>query len=246
MGMNQMLQLLKQMGGKLYGQNPGALSNSSDFSKAAYIRNLQRELKKKDVLNIPLKELPVIVFDMETTGFYPYNGDRILSIGAVKMIGAEIQKEDLFYRTVKYDVPLSHDIMELTGLTSFELQRAAPLESVLRHFFQFVKSDTLVAHHSSHEKQFMKHASWTILKTNFQHRIIDTSFLTKVIVPEVKYVTLDDWCSYYNIEVSKRHHALYDALATARIWSICIQRVEQMGFRNLKDAYTHIASLPSS
>jgi DNA polymerase III subunit epsilon len=244
MVMNQMLQFIKQMSGKVYGSDVPSISNQTDARKIAYMRDLQRELRKKDVLNIPFSELPIIVFDIETTGFYPYNGDRILSIGAIKMIGSEVQQDQLFYKTIYNESPLAEDIETLTGITAFELRQAAPLDEVLRQFFQFVRSDTLVAHHSSHEKQFMKHASWTALKTSFQHRIIDTTFLTKVVAPKAQHVTLDEWCEYYGVDIGKRHHALYDAVATAKIWSECLKKVEDMGFENLKEAYTHIASLP--
>ncbi len=242
--MNQMLQFIKQMSGKIYGSDLTSLSNQADPRKIAYLRNLQRELKKKDVLSVPFKELPVVVFDIETTGFYPYNGDCILSIGAVKMIGSEVLEDQLFYKTIYNDTPPSQEIVDLTGITGSELKKAEPLDVVLKQFFQFVKSDTLVAHHSSHEKQFMKHASWTALKTSFQHRIIDTTFLTKVMAPEIEHVSLDDWCDHYDVPIGKRHHALYDAVATARLWSKGVQKVEDMGFHNLKDIYTHIASLP--
>ncbi|MGP4039999.1 exonuclease domain-containing protein [Gracilibacillus sp. D59] len=242
MVMNQMLQFIKQMSGKMSDMNP--VTSQTDARKIAYMRNLQRELKQKDVLNTPFKELAVVVFDIETTGFYPYNGDRILSIGAVKMKGSEILKDQLFYKTVYTELPPSEEITALTGITASELSQAEPLPEVLRQFFQFVRSDTLIAHHSSHEKQFMKHASWTALKTSFQHRIIDTSFLTKVVSPEVSLVTLDEWCDHYGVDIGRRHHALYDAAATAKLWSEHMKKVEEMGFTNLKDIYTHIASLP--
>ncbi|UOQ84190.1 exonuclease domain-containing protein [Gracilibacillus salinarum] len=240
--MNQMLHFIKQMSGKM--TDSSVLAGQSDARKIAYMRNLQRELKQKDVLNTPFKDLSVVVFDIETTGFFPYNGDRILSIGAVKMKGAEILEDQLFYKTIYSALPPPQEIEELTGITAFELNQAATLPDVLKQFFMFVRSDTLVAHHSSHEKQFMKHASWTALKTSFQHRIIDTSFLTKVVSPEIDYVSLDDWCNHHGVEIGNRHHALYDAAATAKLWSENIKIAEEMGFHNLKDIYTHIASLP--
>ncbi|GAE94966.1 DNA polymerase III polC-type [Gracilibacillus boraciitolerans JCM 21714] len=241
MGMNQMLHFIKQMSGKMSDINP--VSSQTDARKIAYIRNLQRELKQKDVLNTPFKDLDTVVFDIETTGFYPYSGDRILSIGAVKMKGSEILEDQLFYKTIFSELPPPPEIETLTGITATELQQAADLPEVLRQFFHFVRSDTLVAHHSSHEKQFMKQASWTALKTNFQHRIIDTTFLTKIVSPESKHITLDDWCDHYGVDIGRRHHALYDAAATAKLWSENMKRVEEMGFINLKDVYTHIASL---
>ncbi|WP_114352257.1 exonuclease domain-containing protein [Saliterribacillus persicus] len=239
MVMNEMMQFIKQMSGRL---NANDIANQTDAKKIAYMRNLQRELKQKDVLSIPFDELSVVVFDIETTGFYPYNGDRILSIGAVKMKGDQVLEDDLFYSTIYSAKGVPENIEELTGITASELLQAAPLPEVLREFFQFVQTDTLVAHHSAHEKQFMKHANWIALKSSFEHRIIDTSFLTKITEPELAMVSLDDFCSYYQIEIKRRHHALYDAMATARLWSENIKKVKAMGFENMKDIYTHLAS----
>ncbi|MDX8046395.1 exonuclease domain-containing protein [Gracilibacillus sp. S3-1-1] len=241
MVMNQMLQFIKQMSGKINDMNP--VTSQADAKKIAYMRNLQRELKQKDVLNTPFKDLSVVVFDIETTGFYPYNGDTILSIGAIKMKGAAVLEDQLFYKTIYNELPPSEEIAALTGITGTELEKASALPEVLRQFFQFVHSDTLIAHHSSHEKQFMKHATWTSLRTSFQHRVIDTSFLIKVVSPDASFITLDEWCDYYGVDIGRRHHALYDAAATAKLWSENVKRVEEMGFTNLKDIYTHIASL---
>ncbi|MRH43805.1 3'-5' exonuclease [Aquibacillus halophilus] len=243
MVMNQMLQFVKQMSGKLNSNVYTGLPNHTDASKMAYLRNLQRELKNKDVLEIPLNELKVIVFDIETTGFYPYNGDKMLSIGAIKMQGDQILEDQVFYSPIYSETAPSEEIERLTGITKDQLENAPPIHNVLKDFYYFIKSDTLVAHHSSHEKQFMKHATWTSMKTSFQHRIIDTSFLTKIIEPETKLVTLDECCAHYGIAIEHRHHALYDAIATAKLWSESVQSIQEMGFSNLKDVYSEIANI---
>ncbi len=120
MVMNQMLQFLKQ----IYGNQVTSMSSETDPNKIAYIRSLQRELKKKDVLNLPIYELPMVVFDIETTGFSPYHGDRILSIGAIRMVGPRVLTDQLFYKTVNHEWPLSKEIEALTGITAFELKKS--------------------------------------------------------------------------------------------------------------------------
>ncbi|MDC3411949.1 exonuclease domain-containing protein [Aquibacillus sp. 3ASR75-11] len=230
MVMNQMFQLMKQ------------LTAISDPQKIAYMRQLQREMKKRDVLSVPFNDLHVVVMDVETTGFFPYKGDRLLSIGAVKMKGDQVLQGETFYSLIYYEEGPSVAIEELTGITKEALLEAPPLNKVLRDFFRFVKSDTLVAHHANHEKQFMQHAAWSSLKTNFQHRIIDTSFLTKIVEPESILVTLDECCEHYGITIEQRHHAFYDALATAKLWAASVRAIQDKGFSNLQEVYTHIAT----
>ncbi|MCP8617256.1 exonuclease domain-containing protein [Salirhabdus salicampi] len=239
MVMNHMIQFMKQISGRFISNDYTSLS---DPHQIAYLRNLQREIKKNDVLNIPFDDLQVVVFDIETTGFYPYKGDRILTIGAVKMVGDQIFEDDTFYSAIYSEEGPSEKIEKLTGITKEQLMKAPPLQEVLRQFYQFAKSDTLVAHHSNHEKQFMKRANWEALKTNFQHRILDTTFLMKPIGPELNLTSLDEYCDYFGIYNEQRHHALYDAIATANIWSEGIRSVKQLGYSNLNDLYSYLAN----
>ncbi|MBM7571219.1 exonuclease domain-containing protein [Aquibacillus albus] len=243
MVMNQMIQFVKQLSGKFGTDVYTSLPNQTDPNKIAFMRELQRELKNKDVLDVPFSELKVVVFDVETTGFYPYKGDRMLSIGAIKMQGDKVLDNETFYSPIHSDEAPSEEIQKLTGITLEDLVNAPSINKVLRDFYHFVNSDTLVAHHASHEKQFMQHATWLALRTSFQHRIIDTSFLTKVVEPETGLVTLDDCCAHYGIDIEQRHHALHDAIATAKLWAESVRSIQKMGFSNLKDVYTYIATL---
>ncbi|WP_407271549.1 exonuclease domain-containing protein [Radiobacillus sp. PE A8.2] len=239
--MNPMFQFIKDITGKLNTNGYSSLSSQSDPRQAAFVRNLQRELKSKRVLDIPLDNLNVVVFDIETTGFFPYKGDSILSIGAVKMVGEHVLEEEVFYAPIYSEEGPTEEIERLTGITKQELMNAEPIETVLHNFYKFINSDTLVAHHSSHEKEFMKHVNWKVLKTSFSHRIVDTAFLLQIVEPEEGLVSLDECCSHYGIEIDQRHHALYDAIATAKLWAESVRLIRELGFSNLGDVYTHLA-----
>jgi DNA polymerase III subunit epsilon len=240
MVMNQMLQFIRQISGRL---TSNAYASLSDPQQVAYIRKIQREIKKNDVLNIPFDQLNVVVFDIETTGFYPYKGDRMLTIGAVKVQGENILIDDTFYSSIYSQEGPSEEIRNLTGITKEQLIKAPPIHDVLKEFYQFVQSDTLVAHHSNHEKQFMKHANWLTFKSDFQHRIIDTSFLTQIIEPQLNLNTLDEYCEHFGILNRKRHHALHDAIAAAGLWVKGVRCVKNLGYLTLNDVYAHIAQL---
>ncbi|GAF64384.1 exonuclease domain-containing protein [Alkalihalobacillus trypoxylicola] len=239
--MNHMIQMMKQLSSKL---SPSIYTSSQQRSTAqsmSHLRQIQRELKQGDVLDKPLKHLPFVVFDLETSGFNPDRGDSILSIGAVKMIGTDIIETDTFYSTIQTKKEVSDEVLALTGLKKDELNDSPPLAEVLTNFYQFIGGTTLVAHHASHEKKFMSHATWQMLRTTFQHRIVDTSFLTKVVVPHKSLVTLDECCEYHQIPVENRHHALEDAVMTAKLWRQNLILATQLGFHSLRDVYTFLA-----
>lgn len=207
----------------------------------AFMRSLHRDLKTKQTTSIPLDELQVVVFDIETTGFYPDKGDQILSIGAVKVTGSRV--EDEYYSLVRYEQPLSSSIKELTGLKEADLKTAPAPVTALEQFFKFSGSSPLVAHHASHEKAFMQHTSRKYFRTPFTHRLIDTSFMYRIADPKSPYVRLEDCCHYHHIPVADRHHALGDARLTAALWSVYIVKLKKMGVHTLSQVYEKLAAI---
>ncbi|MED1564036.1 exonuclease [Alkalihalobacillus alcalophilus ATCC 27647 = CGMCC 1.3604] len=239
--MNHMIQMMKQLSSKL---SPSVYTSSQQRSAAermSHLRQIQRELKQEDVLDKPFKDLPFIIFDLETSGFNPDRGDSILSIGAIRMKGTNILEEETFYSTVQTKKAVSTEVLKLTGLTNEELQQSPPLIDVLTQFYTFTGGTTLVAHHASHEKKFMSHATWQTLRTTFAHRLVDTSFLTKVVAPYENLITLDECCEYHCIPVANRHHALEDAIMTAKLWRENLFLAERLGFYSLRDVYLYLA-----
>lgn len=206
----------------------------------AYMRQLQREIKQKDVLHIPFDRLDLVVFDIETTGFYPYQGDEMISIGAVKIIHGEIREEETFYSLVHTEIEISPEIETLTGINNDQLLDAPSLPEVIGQFLHFSKDLPLVAHHAVHEKSFLQNIFWKLYRKPLQLRIIDTSFLYRIAEPDLNLVKLEDLCDHNGIPVINRHHALGDALLAAKLWTVYIEKVKDKGIDSLKDVYERI------
>ncbi|RBW68412.1 exonuclease domain-containing protein [Bacillus taeanensis] len=240
--MNQMIQFIKQLSDKVTSSMYTSIQDPSNPHHISLLRQLQKEIKVKNPLDLPLKDLKVVVFDLETTGFYPQKGDTILSIGAVKVTGEKIE-DDTFYSLVQSNAVLSPNIASLTGIKEEELRTAPPFSKVLTNFYQFIKEHTLVAHHAKHEQAFMQHAAWRLMRTNFDHRIIDTSFLMRVVDPDLKTFQLEDCCTKCGIEVKDRHHALGDAKMTAELWCYYVKEIQTLGFTNLREVYERVAQM---
>lgn len=234
MAFEPFIQMLRGFRGRREGEDgAGRLQNAQQL---AYLRSLQREISKYNPMNIPLQEMPFLLFDIETTGFYPEKGDCILSIGAVKMQGAAIL-EETFYSLVQYEKEVPPEITDLTNITTEAVAGARPFADVYREFLGFKSDSTLVAHHAAHERTFMEHTSTKLLHTPFKQRIVDTFFLMKVVNPSLTLTVLEDLCCYHGIEVKDRHHALGDAKMTAMLWSLYIEEAVQLGYRTLSDVY---------
>ncbi|QKS71268.1 3'-5' exoribonuclease [Paenalkalicoccus suaedae] len=235
--MNAMDRFMRQLTG--FVQPNSYKSKERDPAKIAYARRLQKASRKQAHLEMPFDQLPTVIFDLETTGFHPTKGDTILSIGAKKLVGQEEVGE--FYSLVYHEEDPPAHIQELTGLTLTDLKEAPTMDEVLPQFFEFIHEHTLVAHHAMHEKKFMEHVTWNLYKSSFDYRLLDTSFLTKLI-PEMKSLhSLEECCSYFDIDFNERHHALADATVTAELWNQSIEKVKSLGYHTLRDVYTYIA-----
>jgi DNA polymerase III subunit epsilon len=235
------IQFMKQVQGKLNSSVYTPLQGQSNPQHIAYLRQLEKEIRLEKSLSIPLDELNVVVFDIETTGFFPDQGDQILSIGAVKVKGRNVQRDDAFYSLVHCEQKLSPDIKELTGIKEEDLCQSPELDKVLVDFYQFVKGDVLVAHHASHEKNFLTYLNWKLFRSKFKHRIVDTSFLFKIAEPNTNLIRLEDCCNHCGIPVNERHHALGDAKMTAELWSVYVNKVQELGFKTLHDVYEQLS-----
>ena len=243
MGMNDFIQFFRGMGGKISSNVLAGVQGQTSLQNISFLRQLEKEARQNNDLLCPLAQLDVVVFDIETTGFFPDKGDQIISIGAVKMQGWEIKKEDTFYSLIKSNTPLSAEISSLTNITNEHLQAAPESAEVLLNFLRFVSTKSLVAHHSKHEQSFMQKLTWEITRKKFMHRILDTSFLTQLFIPLAHTNDLEDLCEECGIEIKDRHHALGDAIMTAHLWSYYLRKAEQAGFKNLSEIYNQIGKI---
>jgi DNA polymerase-3 subunit epsilon len=243
MGTNELFQFFKDMSGKFNSKIYAGIRSQSTPQHISFLRQLQKEIREKNTLDAPLETLKVVVFDLETTGFFPEKGDQAISIGAIKMCGATIEEEDTssFYSLINSEKPIPSEITTLTNIHDDELTEAPMASEVLMRFYRFIDGRVLVAHHSGHEKAFMQKMTWDLWRTRFEHRLIDTLFLIRLFTPVKNPLTLDELCSKYEVEIKDRHHALGDAILTAKIWSILIRKAQEMGIKSLREVYEKIA-----
>jgi DNA polymerase III subunit epsilon len=243
MGMNDMIQFFRQMSGRLGSNIYAGVQGKTNMQNISFIRQLQKEMKDNNCLDTPLHDLNVVVFDLETTGFYPEKGDQIISIGAIRMKGQQILKTETFYSLVKSNLPLSEEITALTKIKEEDLKTAPIASEVLMEFFKFINNHALVAHHAKHEQSFMQKMTWDLLKTRFEHRIIDTSFLLRLSNPLIQSLPLEEVCMENGIEIINRHHALGDAIMTAHIWGHYLELAQTKGYKNLREVYEYLAKI---
>ncbi len=228
---------------KMGGLTP-AITSMFDMQSAqqmAFIRSIMKEQRKNSLYEIPLHTLKLVVFDLETTGFSPYNGDEIISVGAVAVNGSEVEDQQTYYSLVNPKRNIPEEIEELTGITNKEASAAPELLHALRGFLEFVQQKVLVAHGTGHDKHFLNAALWRTSKVNLTHRLLDTMMVAKWLNPKLKAYDLDTLLDHYGVKVTQRHHALEDARMTARLWSRLLEQARERDVQTLGDLYMQLS-----
>lgn len=169
-------------------------------------------MKEKFDFNI-LGEREFVVLDIETTGFSPAKGGRIIEIGAIKI--KDGKKVGEFSEFINPEIKIPKKITELTGITNDMVKSADVIGNVLKEFHLFINGAVIVAHNIKFDwDRFLKPAFNKIGKM-VDNKTIDTKELSKLSFPDKKAHKLEDMCSYLNIKVVNHHRAIDDAVMTS-------------------------------
>lgn len=155
-----------------------------------------------------------VVFDIETTGFSPIK-NRIIEIGAVKIINGEIR--DRFSTFVNPKVPIPFEIEKLTGINDEMVMDAPAIEEVLPRFLEFCEGTVLVAHNASFDISFIRENAER-QNQPFDYTYVDTVGIARVLLPHQAKHTLDAVCKSLGISLENHHRAVDDAEATSEIF----------------------------
>jgi DNA polymerase III epsilon subunit family exonuclease len=180
------------------------------------------------LLDTPLNEVSFVVFDLETTGLSPDKGDQIVEIGACKIVeGFKLSKET-FQSLVKTDKILSPRVTKIHGITNELIKDAPDICTAMYDFIDFARGSIPVAHNASKDVAFLRSVMNEYSITNPFTLFIDTLKMSRLIYPDYKSHSLDFLIEKHSIKVSsrfKRHRALYDAEATAIIFTRMMKKI---------------------
>lgn len=197
-------------------------------------------LKKRFNWDQPLQSSRYIVFDTETTGFYPYQGDEIIAVGGVLVEGGVVRDEHVFHELVNPYRPIPPSVTAITGITDEMVADKPGICTVICNFLDFIGDATLVAHNAEFDLAFMNIKMKWYTQTEICNPIIDTYKLSYAIYPELNSHDLDSLLKYHQIEINERHTALGDSLMTAQIFLHYLQAMEEKNIETLKQLYYFI------
>ncbi len=161
-----------------------------------------------------LRDATFVVADTETTGVNPAT-DRIIEIGAVRVVGGQITER--FSQLVQPGRSIPRRITEITGITTGALVGAPPIADVLPAFRDFVGDAVLVGHNLPFDTGFLDAEAARLGLPPLENRTLCTLRLARRILRGARSKGLGAVADHYGIVIHGRHRALGDAEATAHV-----------------------------
>jgi DNA polymerase-3 subunit epsilon len=179
-----------------------------------------------------LDALRYVVFDTETTGLNPSEGDEIISIAAVAIVGGRILHKEFYDQLVDPERELKASSIKVHGITPELLAGQPKIGEVLPEFSSFAHDAVLVAHNAAFDMRFLKNKEQST-GVRFQQPVLDTLLLSSVLHPTQTSHSLDTLLERYGIKESGRHTALGDALMTAELFLKLLPQLKARGLTTL-------------
>ena len=182
-----------------------------------------------------LADLSYTVFDTETTGLEPSAGDRIISIGAVRIVNGRLLKNEVFEQLVDPQRDVPRDSVRIHGIEARDLAGQPTLRDALPEFHRFCEDTVLVAHNAAFDMRFLELAE-AETGVRFAQPVLDTLLLSAIVHPHQRDHGLDAIAGRLGVPVVGRHTALGDALVTSEIFLKLLALLMEQGVATLGQA----------
>jgi DNA polymerase-3 subunit epsilon len=155
-----------------------------------------------------------VVVDVETTGLFPNNTDRIVEFAAIQMLGnGEILNSYVTLVNPNRDLGATH----IHGITAREVKGAPSFKDIAGDVLAFLAGDVFVAHNVSFDYRFLEAEFARLGCTLPKPPLLCTMRLSKMVDQNVPGRTLGACCAYFGVPHESSHSAYHDAFAAAKL-----------------------------
>ena len=160
-----------------------------------------------------------IVLDTETTGLDPYDGHRIVEIGAVELFN-HVPTGNVYHQYINPVRKMPEQAFAVHGLSDKFLSDKPKFGDIATEFLDFIGSEKLIIHNASFDMKFINYELSTIKREEISHdRAVDTLTIARKKFPGSP-ASLDSLCRRFKIDNTARvmHGALLDSQILAEVY----------------------------
>ncbi|MFV0565400.1 MAG: PolC-type DNA polymerase III [Flavobacteriaceae bacterium] len=184
--------------------------------------------KKK--INSEIQDTRFVAFDTETTGF-DKKEDRILSIGAVAIVGKTIDVNNVLELYLEQDV-FKRESVEIHGLMKRGTEKKICELDAIKLFLEYIGNSVLIAHHANFDRSMINEMLQRHGLGKLKNHFIDTATLYRrslhvIYRNNIKPYSLDFLSKELNVPTVDRHTATGDALITAFVFLKILARLDK-------------------
>ncbi|PUB17184.1 DNA polymerase III subunit epsilon [Yoonia sediminilitoris] len=160
-----------------------------------------------------------IVLDTETTGFEPLEGDRIVEIGAVELMG-HVPTGRTYHQYINPKRSMPQEAFAVHGLGDEFLADKPVFADIAQAFVDFIGDAKLVIHNAAFDMKFLNaELGWVNRPLLPMDQAVDTLMIARRRFPGSP-ASLDALCRRFGIDNSSRtlHGALLDSEILAEVY----------------------------
>ena len=209
--------------------------------RVTYDFDLLAQERRGAVLHSALDQLTYVVFDTETTGLLPQQGDEVVQIAAVRIVNGRRVEGEVFNTLVHPGRTIPAASTAVHGISDAMVADAPGVVEALARFHRFAEGSVLVAHNAPFDMAFLRRAEPAIGK-RFDMPILDTVLLSAVVFSQHEEHSLDALTHRLGITISEeaRHTALGDAVATADAFLKMLTMLRGRGIGTFDEVLTEV------
>jgi DNA polymerase III subunit epsilon len=163
-----------------------------------------------------LDELSYAVVDVETTGGRSFGSDRITEIAAVVVEGGQISR--VYETLVNPQRPIPPIVTRLTNITWEMVKHAPTFRDVVSDVAAAIRGHVFVAHNVGFDWRFVTSEIARATGERMEGRRLCTVKMARRLLPQLHRRSLDYLARHYGVEITARHRAGGDAVATAKVF----------------------------
>ncbi len=183
------------------------------------------------MLQLPLSEVPFVLFDVESTGLEPQQGDRICEIALVHWRGG-VQR-GMYQTLVNPGRPISPAAFAVNKIPAHLLTGAPTFETISGHLLKELDGAVLVAHNAPFDFSFLNTELIRLGKPALNNPIVDTLQLARTFLVHDRY-SLAALSRALGVE-RPAHRAMSDVIALKALFVHLLERLRMLGVSSLDD-----------